>query len=690
MERGLGATLGLFASAVVWHGLFRFGLFWGIVVVALVAIAPVAPFSDWSIIREVLGEVASGDIRRVSNKDFAFALASGIGQFALSLSLGFFVAHVLLIRAAMLTARLSLGRRDPIEFAANFDSITDRLRHHGLIGHAWSEFDKTLHRDDNAVHAVVRPQIFINLADVRERLFGLKMMPSIPGFFVGLGLLFTFIGLLFALYSAAQSTSAGSAEEMKESLAGLLAAATFKFSTSIAGLGASLLLSLLFRVYQIWIDRSLYLFGIAVEARVLSYSPQQIATEARDILAAQRDELKEINSAHFFSRLGQSVAPSIEAAVSAAVQPMTRSLDTAVGQLRQRSETGINEMLQQFLTALRGGAGLELAQVGRSLDAVRVALEGVQRNLSGSGTDFSLKLTEAADNMTRLIVEAGHSLRSSATGAAGSMEAAMGEVVQKLDGQISSFVGTMTQLQATLSAQAEESAKASRLAGDTAAEASRQMLQDTVGASKTIAREAMESIHTGMNEVVASLRRDIESLSTVLRTVSTSFATQTQQIDAAAARSHDVADAFGRVANDVRSASAPLVTHSERMVHSTEQMAQSIAASIDTLATSQRIADEVADRLSAHLEQIGRVWNEYEARFKGVDEDLSRAAERFHEEVTRHQDAMRSFVSEVDQHTAKILDALTSGLNSLGQNIDELTKVLEDLPMRLPQPEPAE
>jgi hypothetical protein len=115
-----------------------------------------------------------------------------------------------------------------------------------------------------------------NLADARGELFGLKMMGSIPGYFVGLGLLLTFIGLVLALNKAAGSTAAGSAEAMTDSLNELLAAATFKFSTSIAGLGASLALALIFRTYQIWIEGAFAGFSRALERRMLFYpSPKK-------------------------------------------------------------------------------------------------------------------------------------------------------------------------------------------------------------------------------------------------------------------------------------------------------------------------------------------------------------------------------------------------------------------------------
>jgi hypothetical protein len=132
--------------------------------------------------------------------------------------------------------------------------LTLLLARNALVGHGWRQFSAAVIREDNVVRYTVRPQTYINLADARGELFGLKMMSSIPGYFVGLGLLLTFIGLVLALNRAAGSTAAGSAEAMTSSLNELLAAATFKFSTSIAGLDASLGLALTFRTYQIWIE----------------------------------------------------------------------------------------------------------------------------------------------------------------------------------------------------------------------------------------------------------------------------------------------------------------------------------------------------------------------------------------------------------------------------------------------------
>src|SRR5262249_35159757 len=147
---------------------------------------------------------------------------------------------------------------------------------------------------------------------------------------------------------------------------------------------------------------------------------------------------------------------------------------------------------------------------------------------------------------------------------------------------------------------------------------------------------------------------DIAHLGDTLRSVSSALSGQTAQIETINVRSRDTAEAFGKVATDVRSASQPLLTHSARVADSTERMSASIEESVQVLSTTQQSADKIAAQLSAHLDQIARVWDQYELRFKSVDEDLGKAADRFHEEVLRHQEAMRDFVKSIDDHTGTI------------------------------------
>ena len=128
---------------------------------------------------------------------------------------------------------------------------------------------------------------------------------------------------------------------MKTALENLLQAASFKFSTSIAGLGASIVLSFAFRFYTINIESALSRFCDTLETKMTYLAPQSVAVKMSESLAAQLDQIKEINGDKFFARLGDKVAPAIDTAMTKAVTPLAEQIGTAVSELRQNSQTGI-------------------------------------------------------------------------------------------------------------------------------------------------------------------------------------------------------------------------------------------------------------------------------------------------------------------------------------------------------------
>lgn len=74
-----------------------------------------------------------------------------------------------------------------------------------------------------------------------------QMMASLPGYYISIGLLLTFLGLVAALYFAARGFRAGDMDQARLAIVQLLNAASFKFLSSVAALAASLVLSVFLR-----------------------------------------------------------------------------------------------------------------------------------------------------------------------------------------------------------------------------------------------------------------------------------------------------------------------------------------------------------------------------------------------------------------------------------------------------------
>jgi hypothetical protein len=73
------------------------------------------------------------------------------------------------------------------------------------------------------------------------------LMAALPGYFTSLGLIFTFMGLVAALYFAAGGFRSGNLEDARASIMQLLNASSFKFLTSVSALGSALLISIVHR-----------------------------------------------------------------------------------------------------------------------------------------------------------------------------------------------------------------------------------------------------------------------------------------------------------------------------------------------------------------------------------------------------------------------------------------------------------
>jgi hypothetical protein len=696
--------------ADVWSPVVRFPLFWALFAVGYVVsyqLPVLSTKSNLVLVAAVCGEIGRGDFSNVGQPEFAFALACAIVSAAIGLALASLFAHVLPIRLSLRSARKELGAVAPDEraFLANFDRVNQRLSQHGLVGHAWMEFAKTCMRDQVVIRTM-RPASFFNPSIVRERLMGMKLMPTVPGYFVGLGLLLTFIGLVIALSKAASGVT-GSPEGMTQSLRELLDAATFKFSTSIAGLFSSLFLALVFKVYSIIIEAGFDMFCQRIEDRTHFLAPQYVLTQLAASNREQVEQLKNINDAQFFDRLGQVIAPALEAAVGRAVEPLATQLEATVGKLEDTSRTGTEGLMNKFMDALHGGAGSELKDLSATLALTKDALGAVRSDLAGSGQDFAQRMTEATERLAGLISDAGSqfqannqasretiesllkSLSASAEAtrerldqdvaeagraATSAVRDGMAGMLAQVEEQMSNFRKTVSAIQDQIGREAE-----------TAAARSREATAQTVAAAGKAAAETAQAIKSGFTETVEKFGADVDRMSAALRSSEQAFSAQAAATRDTVDRTNAASVAFGKVANDVGAASAPLLLASERIAASTRAMEETTRGAVEGLRLGQDAAKALADRLEQGHRQVETAWRSYEERFGSVDQALSEAVRAFAAETSKQQESVATFAIKIDEGCSVAVQRLLSIAASLKDNTDELNETFEDFLSKIPR-----
>jgi ABC-type transporter Mla subunit MlaD len=678
-------------------GALRILLFWAITGVVFWGIGHVVPLLAWDGLKEQFAHVSmsliGGDVAVVAEAfgqpGFSAALASAIAAFAIGLLAAYGLTHVLYVWVSMFRANRAVSRfSDRRAFAAAYeDEVLGRLVQHPLIGTAWKEFDETLLKhevpEQGIIRNTIRPQSFVNYALIREKLIGLKMLNQIGGYFVALGLLLTFIGIVLALRTAGPAVNSGSAEEMKGAMAHLLDIASFKFSTSIAGLAASLLFALLARIYTIIIEDGLARFCDAAEHQMLYTPPQSITFAMHEVAMEQRDQLKEINSDRYFTRIAEHMSPLLEQALSKAVTPV------------------IGEIGKQVSSSVQGSAGVEMARLGETLAQMQSTLESTKTGLQGTGEEFARRMTEAADNLNKVVANAGRNLErsaeqsrsgladimtalreafnaastrvndelgSAAQGATDRLETVMGRVLKRLEEQVVGFTGSVSKVQEQTATSVVELERQMRAAQEQASA----VISATAG-------EVAKAMETGLAEAIEKIRVEVNRIETSMRAGQAAYERQAGAISEVAGQTKGLADAFARTAQEVRSAANPLAQTSSELATVTRQITETNERTAARFGEAAGAAKELAGSLSEQIQALNVLWAGYKGQFDKVDQDLAKAIQSLASATDTQSDRLHKFVGTVDKDLSGCLDKLSPLLQSLEQNSQELSDSVETL-----------
>lgn len=708
-------------TKLIWRDSARIIAFWGIVILVVAACDISIPALDLAHVASVFtesvwlaGTRAGGlALDSVSKPEFAFSLALGLAAFGAAVLVAFALLHLIMVRVDIRNLRKLIGRpADRGAFALAYENeIYPRLVKHPLLGHAWKEFDETLLKGvrsiDGVIGNTIRPQAFINYRVLSERLTGLKMLGSISGWFVGVGLLLTFIGIVLALNKAGQSVSAENVEAMQAAMQELLQIASFKFSTSIAGLGVSIVFAISAKAIVISLERGIAKLCDAAEHQMRYVPPQSLAVEMNLHSKEQLDQLKEINSDRYFSRLADSVSPLIEAAMTRAMSPVTEQIGSAIGKLTATSQDGVGDLIKQFSVSVQGGAGTELKQLGVTLQQMQESLAKTQSAMNDTGADFTRRLSDAADNLNRLVTEAGSQLGAgaessraalqevvaalratfeqanskidadlgaAASGASNKIEAAMGSVLEQLQAQVGGLTGAMQSFQQS----SADGVEATRQQIDRAQREAAEVIAGT-------GSRAAEALQAGLAEALGRINSEFERFETAMRAGAVAYQQQAGAVGDATSQTRQAADAFAQVAGTVRSSSAPLLQSSERIAQATSELSDATRNSLAEIERLSTGAGQLAEGLRGQAEQMANNWAQHSERFEGADRSLAAAVAELGRATQDQSAALNKTVSEIDLELSKVLDRLRHTIGTLGEHTEELTESVSML-VRIQQP----
>ena len=566
-------------------------------------------------------------------------------NFAIGLALSILIAALL---AVVVFAWLSWRRRRPIAaliqwldekaptseaLAANLDDFAAQIPAvHAPLGHAWEEFAETLIRPDpnrpadgGVVRNTVRPAAYFNLQATVEAGFHLPFWQALPNYFVGFGLLCTFLGLVSGLHFAAAGVASADAALARESLRDLLDAATFKFLTSIAGVLASLSLSVFVRTQVQSLQSVLDRFCSALEKRMSFVTPEWLALEQ-----LREQQKLTLTLERFNTDFAAQLAEALE-------QRMTKALTTpegknvfvaAIENLGETFKGNAGEMGKEVSDSVVGGITGPLATLAEAMAELSTASGGAVDRVNEFSNTYSQKITQATERFEQGIKAAADEIRAAAEAASKSV----------MEGAATAG-NTFSQGGVAAGGKIDE-------AGDRMLNALTPLVNNITSLQDTLAQ--MQRTFTDYDGRVQSMKGGMDDSTRALGDVSRSF--------------QSTATALGASAQPVREAAVALIDSAEK----SGQVSDTLKSVLENV---QRLGETITETQT----RLCTAWEQYRERFEKTDQHLAATVDTLQGGIRGTEEQVKTFVGELDKHFANAVRSLGRAVSDLAETAEELS-----------------
>lgn len=215
---------------------------------------------------------------------------------------------------------------------------------------------------------------YINEDSVIDKPGHSQLAELIPSLLTSLGILGTFIGLMEGLTSVNFSDAQGTMDSIPMLLTGM----RFAFATSVAGITCSLLFNMFYRMSVGRACRALDSFDEAFYELAM---PRPLSPEVQ-LICQKQDEEERL--ARIAEAVGNRVASSLEMAVSRAMDPLTKSLDTFIQGATQEQVEGVRRIVGQFVSQMNAQLSGQMTTLGHTMEMVSQGQLQTQKNLQNT------------------------------------------------------------------------------------------------------------------------------------------------------------------------------------------------------------------------------------------------------------------------------------------------------------------
>jgi methyl-accepting chemotaxis protein len=570
-----------------------------------------------------------------------------------------------------------------VEFAERLPQIEKLMLGTRYLQHSWQKFRETLiepsleeGRGLKVVLNTARPQNYFNTAEAGLRF---PLYRAMPNLLVGIGLLLTFFGLVTALFfTTAAIKSATDLTASQNALRDLLYAASFKFYTSVAGLGGSIILTLVLRYGTSAVEKSFDALASTLESKLVFVTPESIAFDHYREAQEQTRNLRLFNTEVAISvgkRIEEALAATLPTYLAQAMAPIGKSLDEVANKLTTMNEGAIGEMAGNFVDKLQGATGDQMQGLAVTLGELGTSLERIKHGMNESGSaleSVSRKISEVISETTSRMTASTEQVSGSFNAELMATTKTFQAVSDRMASRIEDAVGAVTR------GLINESGSIGERVAQAAMQAGEESRAKVVDAGTDLA-QTLSGIGQQLTDAVNRMQEGLNGTVREMSNIEHGIAQHVVSISQLSKATQDTEGAMSNSARSMRDAGAPLAESSRLIAEASKRIADATGSSEVSITGAQTEIRNISQLLQTTLQATAQQWEDYERRFKGVDDSLGLVLDRIIQSVQENLEALRAFVEKIDEKLSGAVDKLGGGIDELGefaQSMEQLTAKL--------------
>ena len=530
-----------------------------------------------------------------------------------------------------------------------------------LFKKAWQEFKESLVIPERrkVVYKTDEASLFFSEDRLLGQSVNLRFWNSLPALLVGLGILGTFVGLVWGLipFSGINFTQSG---EIQIAIKELLSGVSTAFVTSVWGMLASLLFNGVEKLYIGKVSRE-----IANLQDVLD-EPFTLTTE-EEIAERQDYELEQQTAA--LKSFSTDLANDIKSAMADGRQELIQELHSATKTFGRVIIEQLEPTFNNLNTALEE---LRRQKEESSTDAIQQLVEEFQKSLSGSTTAQMEALAETVSKASESLITLPEQLSSMMRGVQEQVnqtrqllsETSHGQTEQMksmMEGMLSAFQNAIDTHQAGLSATTDSvNEEMKEIANDI-----RNLLESTANRTDAQLAQRIEDIETTSAQSIQTLQTAITDLQ---QTLTQTAAQTTEESSVMITRMRELLESSAnRTDEQLAQRMADMKNASAQSI----QMLQTTIEKLQELMTST--ASEVTKNSEATTNQMHQLVNQSASRL----ESIFKTGESSISDLFQQQENQSREMNAQVTNSRKVLEKSTEMLQQMEASITNAHKLVE-------------